>query len=221
MEKTMSRWLYAAAAMIALGCSESVSTPPDTGVPSTDSGAVPSDAYVASSDSAAADGGGLPATVMLVVNELQPQGDDFAEIVNAGPSPLSLDGMMVADADGIGEPPPDPTHRTPFPGGIVLAPGEHFVIAMNLEDAASSALVTDPALCRGAARCVHTSYGMSAGAGDSVAVLDAAGAVLAGGDYAGAAATGLASGESWCRLPSVSGEFAVCAQTPGAVNIPL
>ena len=188
--------------------------PPDAGPPDAGMDAGPLDAGAdGGTADAATDGGALS----IVVNELQPQGDDFAEILNAGSSPLSLDGLFVADMDGIGNPPADPTHRTAVPAGIEIAAGERFVIAMNLGSATMPGLITDPLLCRGASRCIQTSYGMSAGNGDSFAVLDAAGEVIARGDYPGSIAM-LGAGESWCRLPDGSGDFARCTATPEAIN---
>ncbi|MCC6874762.1 MAG: lamin tail domain-containing protein [Sandaracinaceae bacterium] len=184
--------------------------PPDAGPPDAGLDAGPDGG---TADAAAPDGG----AIAIVVNELQPQGDDFAEILNAGSSPLSLDGLFVADMDGIGNPPADPTHRTAVPSGIELAAGERFVIAMNLGSATMPGLLTDPLLCRGASRCIQTSYGMSAGNGDSCAVLDAGGEVIARGDYPGSIAM-LGAGESWCRLPDGTGGFARCVATPEAVN---
>lgn len=129
---------------------------------------------------------------------------------------MSLDGYFVADGEGIGEPPADDTHRVPLPAGLTLAPGEHFVVAMNLDTAVMTGIVTTPADCRGAARCVQTAFGMSAGSGDSFAVLDAAGAVVAE-----AAVPANGTGEdtlSWSRLPDATGDFAMATSTPGAVN---
>lgn len=77
-------------------------------------------------------------------------------------------------------------------------------------------IVTTPANCRGASRCVQTAFGMSGGNGDSFAVLDAAGIAVAE-----AAVPADATGEdtlSWSRLPDATGEFGMGTATPGAVN---
>jgi len=204
----------------ATACSEGNSNPPDSGV-TRDSGTEERDLGTTLADAfTPVDGATRPdATVTrlsLVVNELQPRGDDFAEIVNTGIAPASLDGYFVADAEGIGEPPADVTHRVALPAGLTLAPGEHFVVAMNLDTAVMTGIVTTAANCRGAARCVQTAFGMSAGSGDSFAVLDAAGAVVAE-----AAVPGAATGDdtlSWSRLPDATGGFSPGMATPGAVN---
>lgn len=158
-------------------------------------------------------------SLTLVINELMPQDGDYAEIVNTSALPLSLDGLSVADGEGIGSPPPDPSHRTAIPAGITLAPGEHFVIAMNFGGSTRTGLQTSPALCRGAPRCIQTSYGLSVSGPDTFAVLRA-GVVLVSSVWLGEGPTGLRSGESWCRLPDVTGAFGRCSPTAGAVNAP-
>jgi len=204
-------------------CSEGNSNPPDSGRPrdsgvtadsGTDLGATPTDSGTPVDSSIRSDA--AVATLSLVINELQPRGDDFAEIVNTGSAPASLDGYFIADGEGIGDPPADPTHRVALPAGLTLAPGEHFVVAMNLDAAVMTGIVTSAADCRGAARCVQTAFGMSAGSGDSFAVLDAAGAVVAEAAVAGAATA--VDTLSWSRLPDATGDFAAGMATPGAVN---
>jgi len=156
---------------------------------------------------------------VLVINELVPQMGDFAEIVNAGVVPLSLDGLSIADLLGAGDPPADPTHRAPVPAGITLEPGEHFVIAMNYGAATQPGLLTDSTNCRGAPRCIQTSFGVLAG-GDTFAVLGIDGMVLVRVDFPGRGATGLTNADAWCRIPDVTGDFALCSPTPSAVNVP-
>ena len=221
--RAMSKLAWIAALVSACGGSVAVDGGVDASMPDAgfDAGrdAGPSDAGMdagsdADIDATIADAG---PTLRLVINELQPQGDDFAEIVNDGTTSVSLDGLFVADADGIDEPPLDPTHRTAFPAGIDLAPGERFVIAMNLGAATMEGLLTDPAQCRTASRCIQTSYGLSASGGDSVGILREGGVVIARGDYPGSSA-GLLPTQSWCRLPDLSGEFAPCTPTPEAIN---
>ncbi|GEM_PF-6722916 len=215
--RTALRMTLILALLGATACSEGTSAPPDSGRTrdsGTDLGTTPTDGGTPV-DSATPRDATTP-TSSLVINELQPRGDDFAEIVNTGSAPASLDGYFVADGEGIGDPPADVTHRVALPAGLTLAPGEHFVVAMNLDTAVMTGIVTSAADCRGAARCVQTAFGMSAGSGDSFAVLDAAGAVVAE-----AAVPGDATAEdtlSWSRLPDATGDFAAGTATPGAVN---
>jgi hypothetical protein len=196
----------------------------DAGSPPSDSGAL-TDGSPLPDAGPTVDGGFTPGdaaavSAFLVINEIVPQMGDYTEIVNAGVSPLSLDGLVIADLAGSGSPPADSTHRHPFPVGITLAPGEHFMIAMNYDVDASPGLLTGAATCRGAPRCIQTSFGLLAG-GDAVAVLDGSGTILVRADFPGRGATGLTNGDSWCRLPDVTGAFAVGSTTPGAVNAPL
>jgi hypothetical protein len=199
------------------GCAEGTAMRPDGGPRDAFVPPVGEDGATPSSDSGAPGTDAAPPPVgALVVNELQPQGDDYAEIVNAGSTPISLDGHFFADAEGIGDPPADPTHRIEVPAGLTLAPGEHFVVAMNLDTAAMTGVVAGEANCRGAARCVQTAFGMSAGSGDTFAVLGPSGAVVAEASVAGGALSDAA--QSWSRLPDVTGTFAVGAATPGLAN---
>jgi hypothetical protein len=228
--KRMGGWMVWM--MLGAGCAEGVSRGPDAGSMREDSGAPSaSDAGGGLSDGGPGevdggpgevDGGTSPtdagsSPVALVVNEVQAQGDDYVELVNTGALAVALDGLSIADQDGIGTPPADPTHLTALPAGLVLSPGEHFVIAMNVSSPAEGVL-TDAAVCRGAARCVAVGYGLSQGAGDAFAVLTSTGEVLLRQDVPGITVTMQTPMESWCRLPDVTGAFGRCAMTPGASN---
>ncbi len=189
------------------GCSESNAAVPDSG------GQDAGDVLVTDAD---VDGGDVAA---LVINELRGQGDDFIEVVNPTTVAISLDGYSFTDADGIPDAADfDVLHQIPFPADLTIAPGEHFVIAMNV-DAGSGTISTDPLACYGASRCFLYEFGLSRDTLDSGAILDGVGEVVIREDWPGETAAGVTSTDhSWCRLDDIVGTFVACSGTPGAVN---
>jgi hypothetical protein len=148
----------------------------------------------------------------LVVNEIQAGSPDWAEIVNLGSTPLSLAGYKICDDHCFGTPADLETAVT-FPPDLTLEPGEHFVIAFGVV-APMAGIVTDPQLCIGAPRCVHSSQGLGASA-DSVILFDPNDAVV--DTHAWTVAVDGAT--TRCRTPDGTGAFVdACPRTPGESN---
>lgn len=176
----------------------------DTSVPELDAPTVPSDTPTAPSDT--------PSTTenVIVINEIFPDGEDWVELVNAGTTAIDLDGMSIVDGDDTHEP-------APFPAGASLAPGARFLVGFDIP--CEGALPDGLGLTE---RCVATTYGISGSSGDTVRVIDgltlADGTVVASVEFPGSTAAGLADGQTYCRLPDMTGDFAPCASTIDAAN---
>lgn len=140
---------------------------------------------------------------VVVINEINPDSPDFVELLNAGTTPLSLDGLSIIDSD-------DTHTAVAFPAGTTLAPGQRFIVAFQVTcpDAPPAGLgLTE--------RCVATDFGIGGG-GDTIRIRDGAGAEIVSVVFPG----GLATDQSYCRLPDGTGDFAACDITLDAVNAP-
>lgn len=100
-----------------------------------------------------------------------------------------------------------------FPPGLMLAPGQYLLLAINQADAGMG----PQTLCvdGGPSTCFHTGWGLSASRGETVHVLSSTGAPLVAETYPANAAP---MGQSWGRLPNGTGSFAANRPTPGAAN---
>ncbi|MEM7609093.1 MAG: lamin tail domain-containing protein [Myxococcota bacterium] len=215
----MKRFLLAA--LLAFGCDESVDTAPDPlrGLPALDGGSLDgasidgasmdSDVEDAAIDSATVDapsGSGA-----LVINEVQASGDDWIEIRNVGREPLDVGGFVVTQTDDLGMPEPE---RSPaFPAGYVLPAGGYFIVLAGRE--VMDGVQTDCVL-PGVFQCLIAEFGISAGSGDTLVIVDAGGGVIESMVYPGDAAE---AEDTFARLPDGEGDFGVARPTPLAPNV--
>lgn len=188
--------------------------PPDAFSASDPDAFGPADAFVAPGTDAYTP----PTTGGLVLNELASDGDpDFAELYNPTSAPISVNGMVFADADGIAVP-PDASHRTTLPDVAVPA-GGYLVLAMNIDPPMGA---TEPPVgpvtpcpVAGVASCLQTSYGIGR-TGDTLVLFAPDGTTeLARVEYTGDL-TGAT--QSHCRIPNGTGDFVTCTSTPGMAN---
>jgi hypothetical protein len=148
----------------------------------------------------------------VVINEISADKSDFIELFNAGTVSVALGGYQVADLDTTTGG-PKVADAVTLPADFSLAPGAYLVIDAN-NPAPKDGIVND---CpeSGAAECIQATFGLSATAGETAYLLDPQGNVVA---QASLPANGAPKPASWCRLPNGSGDFALCASTPGAEN---
>lgn len=145
----------------------------------------------------------------VVINEVATSDGDFFELLNTGATTADLSGLQVADRDDatMG---PKLSSALVFPAGTTLAPGARLLVIEGATAGPSTA-------CGDAtvASCFVVTFGLSAGNGDAVFLLDGAGAVLVREDVPAAAH---AAKRSWGRVPDGTGAFRETARTPGLPN---
>lgn len=155
----------------------------------------------------------------VAISEIAPDGaPDFVELHNPSTVAFSLAGYFIADANGLGEPPMDATHRVLLPAGASIPAGGYVVIAMNVDRPAGMTETpvgpVSPCPVDGVTSCYQTAFGVGRTM-ETIALLTSDGREVARADYAGdlRGAT-----QSYCRVPDATGEFATCVSTPGAMN---
>lgn len=180
------------------------------------------DAGVDASEDSAVDMGSdtsldaAPSRSALTINEIRASGDDWVELYYFGEGTLSIAGLQITDADDDGGPRTD--RAVVIPDGVEIASGEYFVIVADQDDT-STMLETECGL-EGVDRCVFSDWGMSAGGGDTVFLLDEEGEELESAVYP-PDAIGEAPDATWARDIDGEGEFVVSVPTPNAPNMPL
>ncbi len=209
-------WLCVAA-LCAGGCG-SGDEPGDTGAPGT--GATTTTTTSQGSTGTGGTGGngqggtgGGAATTTVVVNEISAKGGDWIELGNPGPGSADLGGLGLCDADDTGQ--CNPTDALTFPEGTQLAPGEYLLV---LGDQAAEAGPGPHTTCLpegGPSSCFYVTWKVSASRGETVAIISPNDQVLTELEYPIEAA---ADGQTWGRLPDLTGEGTVTAPTPGAAN---
>ncbi|MCA9611476.1 MAG: lamin tail domain-containing protein [Sandaracinus sp.] len=214
MRKTIT--LVALLSVLVVGCSEGETAPPgtdagfdagaapDAGAPEVDANTPEVDAGMPSPDA------GLPPSA-LVINEVRASGDDWIEVKNIGGTRLDVGGWIVTQVDDLGA--PEPARSAAFPEGFELAPGAYFLIVAD-QPAALEGLQTE-CFVEGVDECLIAEFGISAGDGDGLVILDASGVVVHAMTYPGGA-TG--ADQTWSRLPDGTGDFVVGVPTPLAAN---
>lgn len=146
-----------------------------------------------------------PVASQLLFNELGATGADFAELYNAGATPLDVSGYAVTDSRGDGLPKLSRAAR--FPAGTVVPSHGYLVVAFEGECPAASAAYV---CVRGAG-----GGGISQTRGENVHLLDPELQVIATAAYPRAAAP---SGWTWGRLPDGAGAYVATRRTPGTAN---
>lgn len=223
------RWMFTGALALTLGlggCSESQDAtddsgagPTDTGAARTDTGPAVTDTGPAVTDAGAAgdvpsavDAGG--ATGRVVINELRATGGDWVELYNPGTAPVDLGGYILADTDTMADGgAPRLAEATTFPAGTTLAPRAHLLVVVDLTDAGVG--VQTGCLMGQAAQCLHGRFGISAGNGETVYLLDPTMRVVDAAQYPPNAAP---TDRTWGRVPDGTGAFVVTRPTPAAPN---
>jgi hypothetical protein len=209
------RTLLLGLGLMVVGCSESRSDTGgggaggDGGAPATSSGGAGGTGETSSG------GGGSSSSAMskgeVVINEIDAN-NDWIELVNVGEESFELSGLLLADSDA-GEPKLDTAIE--FPEGATLAGGARLFILAKQDNEVEPGVQDPQTVCEpGASPCFYAPFGISDADGDEIYLLDGD-RIVSSGVYEPSAA---ADGESWCRLPDGTGDFAVCVPTPSAPN---
>lgn len=155
----------------------------------------------------------------VVLNELNGTGsvEDFVELYNAGPTPFSLEGYAVAQAQGVNGP-PNAGSRLTFTAGITLGAGEHLIVIANQTVRGGPYAPCPVALFSGVPRCYIVDWGISR-QGERIYLLAPDLSIVDIADYPPPEA-GQVSGKSWGRLPDGTGAFQATGYSPGQANQP-
>ncbi|WP_437813650.1 lamin tail domain-containing protein [Sorangium sp. So ce1078] len=203
--------LLCVAALCAGGCGSS-DEPGDTGTPGTGASTTSQSSSGAGGNGQGGAGGG-DATTTVVVNEISAKGGDWIELGNTGPGSVDLGGLGLCDSDESGM--CNTTDALRFPEGTQLAPGAYLVIlgdqAVEAGPGPHTTCLPDGDL----SSCFYATWKVSASRGETVYLISANDQVLTRLEYPIEAA---ADGQTWGRLPDLTGEGAVTAPTPGEAN---
>ncbi|MEJ7727694.1 MAG: lamin tail domain-containing protein [Polyangiaceae bacterium] len=146
-----------------------------------------------------------------MINEISAAGDDFVELYNAGAAPFDLTGYGLCDTADDGT--PKVAEATRFVDGETLAPGAFLVVVADLA-AAPPGPQTD-CLAGAVATCYHASWGISAGKGEKIFLLDTTDAQVGVAEYGPDA---VPEGQTLGHIPDGEGALVPNAPTPGAAN---
>ncbi|WP_437590225.1 lamin tail domain-containing protein [Sorangium sp. So ce1000] len=170
-----------------------------------------------SSSGAGGDGqggtGGGAATTTVVVNEISAKGSDWIELGNVGPGSADLGGLGLCDSDDSGQ--CNTADALRFPEGTQLAPGAYLLVLGDQAPEDGPGPHTTCLPDGGPSSCFYATWKVSASRGETVYLISANDQVLAQFEYPMEAA---ADGQTWGRLPDLTGEGAATAPTPGAKN---
>ncbi|HTN83453.1 MAG TPA: lamin tail domain-containing protein [Sorangium sp.] len=207
-----------AAALCAAGCG-SDDEPAGSGTPGAGA-TTSSQASSGSSSSGSGSGGsgsggtgtGGDVTTTVVVNEISAKGSDWIELGNPGSAAADLGGFGLCDSDETGLCNTGDALR--FPEGTELGPGEYLLVLGD------QAVEVGPGphttcLAEGPSSCFYATWKVSASRGETVFLISPNDQVLNQLEYPMEAA---ADGQTWGRLPDLTGQGGVTAPTPGAAN---
>ena len=149
----------------------------------------------------------------MVINEISATVEDWIELANAGDGDADLGGHGLCDSDAMGECSLPDVVR--FPAGTTLALGERLLIVGNKAVDPGVGPFTDCLASGGPKTCFYASWKVSSSKGEKVHYIGTDDEVLTEIDYPIAAAP---DGQTWGRLPDLTGDFQVNKPTPGKAN---
>jgi hypothetical protein len=199
--KRVSRGLLLVAALCAASCGSS-DDGATTGATMTDGG---KSSLVAGSED-------------IVINELSAVGtSEWFELANKGSAAFDLGGYGIADSDKTtGKPKTSDAVR--FPSGTKLEPGGRIVVLTSKKDQPVGPYDKAACLPEGPASCFYAGFGISATNGESTHFLAPDDTVISTTAYPRSVTIDPATNKTACRLPDLTGPFALCNPTPGGVN---
>ncbi|XYH97858.1 lamin tail domain-containing protein [Sorangium sp. So ce1128] len=204
--------MFCAAALCAAGCG-SDNEPAGSGTPGT--GATTTTSQGSSGTGGSGQGGtgaGGDVTTTVVVNEISAKGSDWIELGNPGSAAADLGGFGLCDSDESGM--CNTADALRFPEGTQLAPGEYLLVlgdqAVEVGPGPHTTCLAD-----GPSSCFYATWKVSASRGETVFLISPNDQVLDQLEYPIEAA---ADGQTWGRLPDLTGQGGVTAPTPGAAN---
>ncbi|CAN5761806.1 hypothetical protein BH11MYX4_BH11MYX4_31040 [soil metagenome] len=197
-------------AALAFACSESTDGAVPPVVPGTADGAA-SETGSPLADGATPPGdGAVITTSSVLLNEIAAD-QEWIELVASGAAAVDVSGFRVADSekDGGG---PKLAEAVTFPNGTILSPRAYVIVQAGGLDGGGK-----PCPDGGQSYCFNAEFGVSNKNGETVYLVDKAGAVVGSAIYPPKAAQ---AGETWGRLPNAdpAGQFALTTPTPGAAN---
>lgn len=164
-----------------------------------------------STGSSSSTGGSAPTGV--VINEISAKGEDWIELANAGATSADLGGKGLCDSDDSGA--CNFVGVIRFPAGTTLAPGEHLLIVGNKEADAGVGPFTDCLATGGPATCFYVTWKVSASKGEKVHYIGTDDLPI---DEVLYPMNAVLDGQTWGRVPDLTGNFAANKPTPGASN---
>jgi hypothetical protein len=196
---------------VALGaCSGESATTSTTGAGGS-AGTTATTATGTSTGSSSSTGGSAPTGV--VINEMSAKGGDWIELANAGATSADLGGNGLCDSDDLGA--CNLVGVIRFPAGTTLAPGEHLLIVGNKEADAGVGPFTDCLATGGPATCFYAPWKVSASKGEKVHYIGADNFPINEAEYP---MNAVLDGQTWGRVPDLTGNFAANKPTPSASN---
>ncbi len=159
-----------------------------------------------------------PGSEDIVINELSAVGtSEWFELANKGSAAFDLGGYGVSDSDKTtGKPKTSDAVR--FPSGTKIEPGGRIVVLTSKKDQAVGPYDKAACLPNGPASCFYAGFGISATNGESVHFLGPDDTVIATTSYPRSVTIDPATDKTACRIPDLTGPFALCSPTPGGVN---
>jgi hypothetical protein len=158
-------------------------------------------------------GAGGSAPTGVAINEISAKGSDWIELANAGTTSVDISGNGLCDSDDLGA--CNLVGAIRFPAGTTLAPGERVLIVLDKESDAGVGPFTDCLPTGGPATCFYAPWKVSASKGEKVHYITADNFPINEAEYPMDA---VPSGQSWGRIPDLTGNFAANKPTPGAAN---
>lgn len=201
--------LLCVAALCAGGCGSS-DEPGDTGAPDTGTTTA---SQGSSGSGGGGQGGGEAGTTTVVVNEISAKDGDWIELGNTGQASADLGGLGLCDAADDGS--CNTTDALRFPEGTQLAPGAYLLVVGDQAVEAGPGPHTTCLPEGGPSSCFYATWKVSASRGETIYLIAPNDQVLTRLEYPIEAA---ADGQTWGRLPDLTGEGAVTAPTPGEAN---
>jgi hypothetical protein len=149
----------------------------------------------------------------VVINEISAKSEDWVELANAGDGTADLGGHGLCDSDAMGA--CSLTDVVRFPAGTTLAPGERLLIVGNKAADAGVGPFSDCLATGGPKTCFYASWKVSASKGEKVHLIGPDDAVITEVEYP---MNAVVDGQTWGRLPDLTGKFAANKPTPGEAN---
>jgi len=154
----------------------------------------------------------------VAFNEVSAAGDEWLELYNTGSSDFDLGNYAIADTDKTtGE--PRTTKAMRFPVGTKLPKGGFLLVLLGKSNSTPGPYSADSCLKGVAVGCFYALFSVSQTRGEAVHLLAPDNSSVLNVIYPANLDFEAGADLSACRIPDGVGEFATCAQTPGAANL--
>jgi hypothetical protein len=172
-------------------------------------------------------GGSFPSTTDIMINEINARspniGDlEWVEIANTGSTAFNLNGYGVADTDSLAPGSPNIAGALHFPVDAVIPAGGYFIVLCDQAAEMPPVKHVDcvPGTPAGTV-CYYVTWKVSAGNGERVFFLDPNNGIAGAADYPDplVVVPSPVDGQTWARIPDMTGDFAIGTPTPGGPNM--